>query len=267
LSRIQNVEAVTVCVGYSDFLKETAKYNIPLFDNWIIVTEPQDEATRELCRKLNLHCILSEDGKRHGGADGFAKGRLVERGLQHLSKAGYRTHIDADMALPYNFRHSLESSDPQDDMVYGIDRILVYSWEDWKKIQASGYLQGGQYDYKCRVNFAKGFDVGTRWAHPEMGYVPIGFFQLWHSSQDDWRGVRVKPYPMKHGNACRTDVQHSMQWDRHKRALLPEIIGVHIESERSKMGANWKGRTTKPFGSAEDLKKNEIRGKSYDAVD
>jgi hypothetical protein len=152
------------------------------------------------------------------------------------------------MALPHTFRARLIAAHIQEDMIYGIDRAMVKSWEDWQKLKATGYLNGGQFDYHCRMGFPFRMEVGTRWTHPQMGYVPIGFFQLWHSSQDEWRGVRVKPYPSNHGNACRTDVQHALQWDRHKRALIPELVGVHLESEQAKKGANWNGRTTKPFG-------------------
>ena len=78
--------------------------------------------------------------------------------------------------------------------------------------------------------------------------MPIGFFQLWHSSEDQFRGARVKPYPVQHNDACRTDVQHALQWDRRKRELLAEMLVVHLESEPAKLGANWAGRTTRRFG-------------------
>jgi len=206
----------------------------------------RDHATREVCRQFNLRCILSDDGKRHGSP--FSKGRLIERGLQHLSADGWRLHIDADIALPHDFRHRLRAADLQTDTIYGCDRLMVKSWDEWQWLKASGYLNGGQFDYHCRMGMPKGIEIGTRWNHPQFGYVPIGFFQLWHSSEDEWRGIRVKPYPMNHGNACRTDVQHALQWDRHKRQIIPEFAAVHLESEPAPKGANWKGRTTMPFG-------------------
>jgi hypothetical protein len=83
---------------------------------------------------------------------------------------------------------------------------------------------------------------------PREGWVPIGYLQLWHSSSDEWQGIRIKPYPANHGNACRTDVQHGLQWDRCKRVLIPEILAVHLESEPARMGVNWNGRRTKRFG-------------------
>jgi hypothetical protein len=41
----------------------------------------------------------------------------------------------------------------------------------------------------------------------------------------------------------------SLKWSRKKRHLIPDIMGLHIETmaENGKMGANWMGRKTKPF--------------------
>ncbi len=220
------IEAVTVCVGYADFLAQTAKWNLGLFDEWTIVTTPQDSLTREVCRRFNLKVILSEDHRI--GESGFNKGRMIERGLQHTSASGWRLHLDADIALPHNFKQRLRAAHLQEDSIYGIDRVMVTGFSQWEALERSGYLQGGQFDYHCRTNLPEGITLGTRWSHPRMGWVPIGFFQLWHSSQDEWKGIRVKPYPTNHGNACRTDVQHALQWDRHKRELIPELIGVHL---------------------------------------
>lgn len=254
MRRSERLEAVTVCVGYDDFLQETAKWNVPHFDRWIIVTTPGDLKTREVCRRYNLECVLSEDAQRHGHL--FNKGRLAERGLQHTSADGWRIHIDADIALPHRFRHMLEMSDLQYDSIYGIDRAMVHGYEQWQKFLKTGWLQSGAYDYHCYVGFPKGLDVGTRWVHTQMGYVPIGFFQMWHSSQDEWRGIRVKPYPSQHGNACRSDVQHGLRWDKHKRAIIPEVIGIHLDSEVVDRGTNWNGRKTRRFVPWEPRGKN-----------
>jgi hypothetical protein len=242
---VLHIEAVTVCVGYDDFLSEAAKYNIPLFDRWLIITEPEDKATRLLCHKLNLHCFTSNDGKRKGG---FAKGRLVERGLQHLSTDGWRLHIDADMVLPRRFRNLLDSAELEEDHIYGIDRAMCRDWNQWQKVQQSGYLQGGHDGKHSYINAPAGLWIGSRWSSPSTGYCPIGAFQLWHSSQDQWNGIRSKPYPEKHNEACRTDIQHALQWDRNKRSIIPEVIAIHLESEATPLGTNWLGRKTKRFG-------------------
>lgn len=239
------LEAVTVCVGYDDMLDAVAPYNIPHFRRWLVVTDPQDKMTREVCRKYGIDCVLSEDGRQDGD---FAKGRLVERALQHTAASGWRIHLDADVALPAHFSFMLSLADLQKDTIYGADRVMVKSYESWLDLLKTGYMQGGQYGYAHAVTFPPGYQVANRWAGSHTGYVPIGFFQLWHSTEDEWRGIRVKPYPQVHGNACRSDVQHALQWDRRKRALLPEVIVVHLESEPAPKGVNWQGRQTKRFG-------------------
>lgn len=240
------IEAVTVCVQYDDFLSVIIPYNLPMFDRWLIVTNSKDERTRELCRKWGLDCLVSDEGD---GLDGeFKKGRLIERGLQQLSANGWRVHIDADICLPRRFRQLIDYARLDQDKIYGIDRVMVKGWDQWIKMKESGYLDGLEWHYSHSVAFPKGYEMGSRWASDLTGYVPIGFFQMWHSSQDQWRGIRSKPYPYLHNNACRTDVQHGLQWDRNRRALIPEIICVHLESEECKTGSNWNGRKTKRFG-------------------
>ncbi len=242
------IEAVTVCIGYDDFLSQIVPFNRPIFSRWVIVTSASDSRTREVCRRFNLDVVLSEDHRR--GADEFAKGRLVERGLQHLRSEGWRVHIDADVALPSQTRHLLDAAHLDHSCIHGVDRVMVKTWHDWQRLKASGYL-ADQHDYHHRIRWPEGFHIGARWASISQGWVPIGFFQLWHSSQDEWNGTRIKTYPRAHGNACRSDVQHGLQWDRRKRILIPEIVAVHLESEPCKTGTNWAGRKTKRFGPPE----------------
>lgn len=87
------------------------------------------------------------------------------------------------------------------------------------------------------------FEIGVR-VIPQcfQGYVPIGFFQMWNPSVSG-----IHTYPEQHTSAARGDVAFAIQWPRAKRALIPEIICYHLESEQAPMGTNWNGRTTKPF--------------------
>jgi hypothetical protein len=236
------IEAVTVCVGYADFLAANAPYNVGLFDEWIVVTTESDEQTREVCRRHSIKTLLSADATAKGQT--FNKGRLIERGLQFTGAEGWRLHLDADIVCPPNLHQLLDAADLDEKKIYGADRIMVKSAADWTRLKKIGWLT---HTYHVEVKPPAGFQIGTRWVHHEVGYVPIGFFQLWHSDADLWRGARVKPYPTQHNTACRTDVQHALQWDRRQRELVPELYVVHLESEPAKLGANWAGRTTKPF--------------------
>lgn len=238
------IEAVTVCIGYDDFLTVSAQHNRSLFDRWIVVTSPNDKATIKVCQRFNLGVLLTEEGTRDGE---FNKGHLVQRAQRLLSSGAWRLHLDADIVCPSTLRKSLITSDLDPNKVYGADRVLVKSWDRWQRLLQSGYLQN-QHDYHYRMRFPAGYDIGTRWVSPSHGWVPIGFFQLWHGDADEANGVQVKAYPNRHGSANRTDVQHGLQWDRRHRELLPEVIVVHLESEEAKLGANWAGRCTKRFG-------------------
>lgn len=252
------IEGFTVSIGYGDILAETAKYNHGLFDRWIIATEEEDKETRQVCRKYNLDCILTNDHKRDGD---FNKGKVIERILRMSTIGAYRCHIDADIVLPSNFRHVLQTAHLDENKIYGCDRFMVKSWEDWQKLLAKGWLHGLTENPYC-LKFPEGYEVGARWTSQESGWVCIGFLQIWSGNSDEWWGNRVKKYPDHHGNCCRSDVQHALQWDRRQRELIPELIVAHLESQSAPNGANWKGRKTKRFGPpmasmAPESKKND----------
>ncbi len=242
------IEALTVCVGYADFLAATIPHNIGQLDRWLIVTSEADEETRELCRKHDLKTLLSDDHEISAGGTGggvFNKGRLIQRGLEHLSHNAWRLHLDADIVLPRQFRRILGRLPLDTSKIYGCDRVMIPSYEDWQKAQYSGVLSHSH----SSVNMPKGYALGDRWMTADTGHVPIGFLQLWHSDADEWHGQKIRKYPMHHGAAHRTDVQFGLEWDWKHRQLLAEILVVHLASDpNSKLGANWNGRTTPRFG-------------------
>ncbi len=236
------LEAVTVCVNYSDFLAETIAQNRQHLDRWIIVTSPDDHATLNLCHERNLEVVTTRDFYRSG--EPFNKGRAVERGLAMLSHRDWLLHLDADIALPGDFRESLVNADLDPEDIHGADRILVRGWDAWQKLKAAGHPRRG---WNCIVS-TREHPIGARWADSRFGYVPIGFFQLWHESADHRHGIRLRRYPDNHQNAARADVKFALQWDRRHRTLLPEVFVAHLESTAAAIGANWTGRTTPPFG-------------------
>lgn len=238
-----HLEAVTVCVGYADFLGVTLPRTLAVVDRLVVVTTPADTATREVCRRYGVTPLVTNEFYRDGAE--FNKARGINKGLDALSAKGWRLHVDADIVLPPNLRRSLVDAHLDPACLYGCDRAMVRTWAEWVKVRDSGYLSR---DYHCRVNFPKGPEVGARWADHLHGYCPIGFFQLWNAESDLYQGRHMRPYPTEHNDAARCDVQFALQWDRRHRVLLPEVVVVHLESEPARLGANWKGRTTKPFG-------------------
>lgn len=241
-----HIEAVTVCVGYSDFLAVTAPYNKTHLDNWVIVTDSKDNDTKELCRKYSLKCVVTDEFYMDGAK--FNKARGIIKGLDQLSYRGWVMQLDADIVFPNCISQALSQSHLDPQKIYGCDRVMCKNWNDWVKLKNSGWLHMQQ-DYHCRVNFPEGFPIGVRWASPTYSWVPIGFCQIWNAEADLYKGVHHKQYPVTSGNdAARTDVSFALQWDRRQRELLPDVVVAHLESEPAKLGANWNGRTTKLFG-------------------
>jgi len=240
------IEAITVCVNYSDFLAETVKYNLNHFDRWVIVTTSDDTKTIELCRKWNLQVVTTNEFTR-GGPRPFNKGRGISLGLNYLSGNSWVLHLDADIVLPQQFRQMLDVAHLDPTCLYGCDRVMIKTWKEWKAFEKSGWLHA-QHGYHLCCNFPGQARIGTRIIRGRHGYTPIGFFQLWHYNEGIHSGFRWKDYPDASDDAAHSDIKFALHWDRRHRILIPEILVAHLESESLGMGANWKGRKTKLFG-------------------
>jgi hypothetical protein len=237
------IEAVTICVGYGDFLAATLPENLPLIDDLVVVTAPDDDETRAVCRKHSVHHVLSDEFKQDGP---FNKARLIRRAFDQIGGRDWILHLDADIVLPRKFRRLVELAHPDPAYIYGADRQNVVGWDAWQRMKSTA----GPWDNHAHENghwFHPALRPGARWVSTLHGYVPIGFFQLFHGSALVQGGYHVRSYPTHHGDAARTDVQFALQWDRRRRQLVPELIVLHLESEKSAVGANWRGRTTMPF--------------------
>ncbi len=229
------IEAVVTCVNYSDFLEHTLIENLQHVDTMVVVSSTSDTATKSLCDKLGVDLIDSDVFYEKG--DKFNKARGINLGLQHLRHDGWLLHLDADILLPHRFRTMLEHARLNPQNIYGADRVNVHGYDEWVKYR---HKIKPQYRYRYLVDTPSEFPLGTRIIHLEYGYCPIGYFQLWHSSQR-------RKYPINQGSAEHTDLLFSVQWPRERRILLPELFVFHLESEKSEMGKNWKGRASKPF--------------------
>ena len=237
------LEAVTVCVNYSDFLAWFLLWNARQFDRLVVVTDTRDRKTADLCEHHHVECIKTDVFYENGQA--FNKGAGINVGLAALSLDAWVAHIDADIILPPRARGLLEAADLDPSMIYGIDRLLCQCFEDWIDYAT---LPEVQHSLNAFVQ-CTAFPIGTRVASMGPGgdgYVPIGFFQLWHAGITGRRA-----YPC-HGDAGRGDFQFGRAWPRARRALIPEIVGIHLESEPSEMATNWRGRRSKPFGPAHE---------------
>jgi hypothetical protein len=191
-----------------------------------------------------VHHVLSNDHNRGGP---FNKGRMIQRGFDQLGGHDWILHLDGDIVLPRKFRQYLDWAHLDERVIYGADRCNLVGFDEWNRLKQ----YAGAWDnhaHECGHWFHPKFQVGSRWVSKLHGYVPIGFFQLFHGGEMVQGGYHQKIYPYHHGDAARSDVQFALQWDRRFREVVPEVIVLHLESETSGLGANWKGRTTPRFG-------------------
>ena len=229
------IEAVIVCKDYGDFLAHTLPENLNHFDHIVVVTHHSDKLTKSICAKYSVECVeahvFDEDGAR------FNKGRAVNVGQSHLKKPDFIVHMDADIVMPSRFRNMIEKTKLNESYIYGCDRVNVYGWEKWLEVKEQTTPHYKDFWF---VKPPSDLQICSRIIHREHGYVPIGFFQMWHKSQN-------KKYPIYEGTAEHSDVLFAIQWHRTQRILLPEVFVYHLESGKHKMGENWYGRKSKNF--------------------
>jgi hypothetical protein len=250
------VEAVVVCVNYSDFLAYTLPANRSQFNNMVVVTDTSDMDTVSVCNKYNVRCIQTDAFYANGNK--FNKAAGINVGLQALRRNEWVVHLDADILLPPLTRYILDKTPLNKSKIYGIDRLMCNSYEDW-----IGYIEGPTSVHEhwafTHMNL---FSVGSRLVQygefmdegvPD-GWVPIGFFQMWHPSTTD-----THTYPRDHAAADRTDVLHAKRYSRANRELIPELVAIHLDSEVAEMGTNWRGRKTARFGHERQVKLVERR--------
>ncbi len=234
---------VTVCVNYADFLCHVLPVNKQHFDRLIVVTSENDLATQRLCETVHVECIKSRELNHD-----FNKGKAINLGLDKIYAAFHKeirkddwvVHMDADIFLPHRTREILNSLDLDPSHLYGVDRLMCPSYDEWQNFISNPMPQ---HENEIFVH-ANAFSFGVRIAKLlETMWHPIGFFQLFNP-----HGVGFRRYPEEHSVADRSDMIFAQNWERRHRTLIPEIVAIHLESESTDMGINWNGRKSKPFG-------------------
>lgn len=232
------LEAVTICINYSDFLAHTLPHNKNHFDKMVIVTDTKDHATKKICDYYNVMCVQTDVFYENGSK--INKGKGINEGLKHLDGDGWVVHMDADIYLPPMTRSILEKIDLDKETIYGIDRMMCPTYKKWIDFidNPSPMHEGWIYVHTTA------FPLGVRIAeYKNKGWEPIGFFQLWNP-----KGSGVYEYPKEHGSVDRSDVLFAKKFPRNRRQLIPEILSIHIDSEEMvSMGKNWNGRQTAKF--------------------
>lgn len=227
---ILRLEYVTTSVGFDDLLDVTLAANHPHFDTAIVVTSHEDTATQKVCAKHGAICVISDLFYKNGRV--FNKGAAINDGFGRWQYRGWRAHMDSDVVVPDNFRRIIFNHTELDpECIYGADRVDVLGRDEVSKV---GTQPQHVHSFLIVPNH-KG-PISARYVDTLRGYVPIGYFQLWHASAQ-------RDYPYSLGDASHDDVMFAIQWPREKRRLLPSVVTWHvITTPENKMGMNWEGR-------------------------
>lgn len=235
---VRYLEGVTTCVNYADFLDVTLSENLHHFNEFVVVTTPDDLATQNVCSKHGVICVETNVFSKDGAHFAAGKSHAINLGLAHLKQTEWLLHLDADIVLPDRFRAMLDKAALDLTCLHGADRLEVRSHDRWSQVQGDeGYAR--QYRYRFLLA-APELPLSARFVHDVHGFCPLGYFQLWHSS-------RRRQYPYNQGGREQTDVLFAAQWEPEDRRLLPTVLCYHLQSEPAPLGANWHGRRTKPF--------------------
>jgi hypothetical protein len=232
------IEAVLVCVNFSDVLAHTLPLNKKHFDRMVVVTDEGDAATWTMCRHHHVECVTTNDFYRQDHA--FNKGRGINAGLERLGRKDWLIQIDADIVLPPRFRELVEGvCQLEAENIYGIDRLMCPDFDAWIQYVAAPVCQHPDEIFVIPEPFRMGARVAKL---GDDGFTPIGFFQMWNVASG------IVDYPVEHGIGGRADMAHALRWPRHRRVLIPEIIGIHLEGPIAPGQKNWRGRVMGPFG-------------------
>lgn len=236
------IEAVTVCVQFSDYLAWTIQSNRNLFSKWIIVTDKKDHKTKRICDYYGVTCVQTDAFYENGST--FNKYAGINEGLKHVSDNAWVLFLDGDIVLPPLTKRVLEELTLDPKCLYGIDRLNCRGIEKWVEycnnpnlIIDNWLMTNAGLEFGARINHYYGqWGDGGKFG----GWKPLGYFQLTHRSSFD-------KYPQECNGADHCDMVFCNQWKREQRVMIPELMGIHIESTDSKWGNDWWGRTSAPF--------------------
>jgi hypothetical protein len=208
-------------------LDVTLKHNLAHFDTMIVVTSHADQKTKDCAKKHGAICVETDLFTKNGRK--FNKGAAVNAGFNYFQYHGWRMHLDSDIVLPDSFRRILFNHTHLDkEFLYGADRLDVSGLDEMHKLR-----RHPQHQHNAFVS-SQSQPISHRYLDAIHGWLPLGFFQLWHASCQ-------KPYPYSLGTAAHDDVAFSALWPRNRRALLPGVITHHLCTEKPSLGQNWDG--------------------------
>lgn len=228
------IKAITICVGYDDYLRLTIPRIVKNVDKLLIVTTETDVRTHELAdlsEKIQIYCT---DAFYRNGAH-FNKGLAMEEGFDILGREGWILILDADIWFPEPMTFpTLQAGrlyTPARRILSDVDGLTPEKLEqlNWKKLplrQENG-------------NF--------------------GYFQLFNA--EDPAIQQLPWYDTDFNHAGGADSVFEKRWSRFNKMRMPFEV-VHLGDP----DANWYGRTRPRIDTGEVPEGAEVRSEMQEAL-
>jgi len=127
------IEAIIICVNYSDFLEISLSKNAKHFDNIIVVSSLEDKITEEICHKYNAKCVKTDAFYINNAK--FNKGLAINVGFSFLEHRDWVINLDADIILPDNFRNLFFNEATDIECSYAARRYDVPTYQEWEEVE------------------------------------------------------------------------------------------------------------------------------------
>lgn len=221
------LEAVLVCVNYSDILQITLPRNLNFFDRINVITHNNDNETIKLCKKYNVDITIT-DRMYENKKDDFNKGKALNEGIKELTKQDWLVIIDADMTFSNNLRDELKNNIKDKNKIYGIPRYLCKTHEEWNK-----YLIDES--------------IISSWPCQKRKSIGVGYFQMTNFNNEIMKEMTKNNlwYSEGWGHCGRSDRYFYRSWPDDLRSSISNVYGIHLGDDSFQ--ANWRGRTTRLF--------------------
>lgn len=209
------MQAISVCINYSDYLEISLPFNRPFFDKYTVVTAASDEQTLALCKQFECTPLILDIEQD------YVKKSMMSQGLQQLQARQWIQILDADIVLPPEYSNIVNRVESLDrNSLYGCQRLFCQNKLVWDLF--------GLNDLQCY--------------EPEENVraIGVGFFQLFHASaqhlttSQDW-------YAVAHGMKA-ADMSFRAKFPASSIQQLP-IKVVHLGPPST----NWYGRRSPQF--------------------
>lgn len=124
-------EAITISVGEKAlrFLEITLPQNIKFFDNYIVITTPEDKATIDFCSQYPV-TVLKTNAFNLNGAK-FNKGAAYNQAFQILDYKDQICILDCDSYINDKLGKLLNKREFETNVMYGSRRVIIPTYYDF----------------------------------------------------------------------------------------------------------------------------------------